>query len=115
MPCPVSEDGRIGVEWNKGSKYWRSVTYGEDTLAGSKIATRGTAIELYYNKPLTKSLFFNVRYTSIKYDYTGSNSFFGDDGTPITIAQAKTLYEQGRGADVVEKATDLRASISYRF
>ncbi|MBI3873667.1 MAG: DUF3373 family protein, partial [Arcobacter sp.] len=51
MPCLLTADGRIGVEWNKGSKYWRSVTYGEDTLAGSKIAARGTAVEVYYTKP----------------------------------------------------------------
>ncbi|MBD3840962.1 MAG: DUF3373 family protein, partial [Campylobacterales bacterium] len=65
VPCVLSKDGRIGVEWNKGSKYWRSVTYGEDTMAGSKIAARGTAWEVYYTKPLTKALTFNARYTDI--------------------------------------------------
>ncbi len=110
VPDPLTEDGRIGIEWNKGSKYWRSVTYGEDTMAGSKIATRGTAWEVYYNKPLTKSLLFNARYTKLDYDYTGSNSFFGEDGTPYTMAEAQAM-----GQDPVEKATDLRVSISYRF
>jgi hypothetical protein len=110
MPCPITEDGRFGVEWNKGSKYWRSVTYGEDTMTGSKIAARGTALEAYYMKPINKALSFNIRYTKIDYDYTGSNSFFGEDGTPMTMAEAKA-----GGQDPVEKATDLRASISYRF
>ena len=110
MPCPLTEDGRIGVEWNKGSKYWRSFTYAEDTMAGSKLATRGTAWEVYYTKPLLKELTFQVRYTNITYDYTGSQAFFGDDGTPMTMAEAK-----GFGMDPIEKATDLRASITYRF
>ncbi len=52
-PCPISpDDSRIGIEWNKGSKYWRSMTYGEDTYAGSKIATRGTAWEIYRNQKI---------------------------------------------------------------
>ncbi len=115
MPCPLTDDGRVGVEWNKGSKYWRSITYGEDTMAGSKIAARGTAWEVYYTKPLMKGLYFNARYTKIDYDYTGSNSFFGEDGTPYTIAEAKAAYDNNTGADVVESATDLHISVSYKF
>lgn len=110
MPCPLTDDGRIGIEWNKGSKYWRSVTYGEDTMVGSKIAARGTAWEIYYNKPLTDVLTLNVRYTDIEYDYTGSNSFFGEDGTPMTMAQARAM-----GQDPVEEARDIRFAISYRY
>lgn len=110
FPCLLTEDGRIGIEWNQGSKYWRSVTYGEDTMAGSKIAARGTAWEIYYDKPITKSLKFNARYTQIKYDYTGSNSFFGDDGTPMTMTQALA-----NGQDPVKEASDLRVSVSYKF
>jgi len=110
MPCPLTADGRFGVEWNKGSKYWRSVTYGEDTMAGSKIAARGTAVEAYYTKPINKALSFDLRYTKIDYDYTGSNSFFGDDGKPMTMAEATANQ-----MDPVKEATDLRASISYRF
>jgi hypothetical protein len=110
MPCPLTEDGRFGVEWNKGSKYWRSVTYGEDTLAGSKIAARGTALELYYTKPLTKTLSTSIRYTKINYDYTGSNSFFGAEGKPMTMAEATQA-----GQDPVKEASDIRAYIRYRF
>jgi len=114
IPCPLTKDGRIGVEWNKGSKYWRGVTYGEDTMAGSKIAARGTATEVYYTKPITKSLSWDLRYTKMDYDYTGSNSFFGDDGKPIAIADAKAAHAANPSwtADPVEKASDLRASIS---
>jgi len=102
MPCLLTEDGRIGFEWNKGSKYWRSVTHGEDTMIGSKIAARGTAIEAYYTKPINKALSFDLRYTKIDYDYAGSNMFFGDEGNPDNTLN-------------VLEASDLRASVSYRF
>ena len=110
FPCLLTEDGRIGIEWNKGSKYWRSMTYGEDTMAGSKIAARGTAWEIYYDKPLTKSLKFNARYTKIDYDYTGSQAFFGADGTPTAMSDVNVAQN-----DAVKEASDLRISVSYRF
>ncbi len=110
-PCPISPDSaRVGIEWNKGSKYWRSMTYGEDTYAGSKIATRGQAWELYRNQQLTKALSFGLSYVYMDYDYTGSNSFFGAEGTPYAIGgtQANTM-------NAVESAQDVRAYMRYKF
>lgn len=110
-PCPIdTEDSRIGIEWNKGSKYWRSVTYGEDTLAGSKIATRGTAWEIYRTSKINDALSWSIRYTHMQYDYTGSNAFFGAEGTPMTMGQAVAA-----GQDPIKEAQDIRATISYRF
>ena len=101
--CPISpDDSRIGFEWNKGSKYWRSMTNAEDTYAGSKIAVRGQAWEVYRNQKLTDALSFGVSYVYIDYDYAGSNSFFGEDGNPNS-----TL-------DVVS-AQDVRAYMRYKF
>jgi len=110
MPCLLTDDGRWGVEFNHGSKYWRSVTYAEDTMVGSKIAARGDAKEIYWLKPLTKSLSMSLRYTRIDYDYTGSNAFFGSDGTPMTIAQAQAM-----GMNPVEKAEDFRVLFRYKY
>ncbi len=115
MPCLFTEDGRIGVEYNKGSKYWRSVTYGEDTMVGSKIAARGTAVEVYYTKPINKALSFDLRYTKIDYDYTGSNGFFGPEGEPMDWSTIAAYTGMGMTADPVKEATDFRASVSYRF
>jgi len=115
IPCPLTKDGRIGVEWNKGSRWWRPVTYGEDTMAGSKLAARGTAVEVYYNKPIDKALSFNLRATKIKYDYAGSNAFFGEDGYAGTMAEASGMATTFGMAQPVTEATDLKASISYRF
>lgn len=115
-PCPLTPDNaKIGVEWNKGSKYWRSMTYGEDTYAGSKIATRGQAWEIYRNQQITKALSFGVSYVIMKYDYTGSNSFFGAEGTPMTMAEAQSLADSGKGSSPVEEARDIRAYMRYKF
>lgn len=107
-PCPILPDSaKIGFEWNQGSKYWRSMTYGEDTYAGSKIATRGQAWEVYRTQKLTEALSFGLSYVLMQYDYTGSNSFFGAEGTPIAISQA--------GNKAVEEAQDVRAYMRYKF
>ncbi len=94
IPCPIVEDARVGIEYNHGSKYWRSFNYGEDTLVGSKLSTRGDAYEFYYNLPLLdRFLTAQLRYTYIDYDYTGSDMFFGSTGTPMDV---DTLREQLR-------------------
>ena len=108
---PNLTGGKFGVEYNHGSKYWRSFTYGEDTMIGSKMAARGDAYEMYWNQPLLDEvLSMQVRYTYIKYKYTGSNAFFGDGGTPMTMSAAKAA-----GMDPVEKARDIRVFIRYRY
>ena len=109
-PCPILPDSaKIGFEWNKGSKYWRSMTYGEDTYAGSKIATRGQAWEVYRTQKLTEALSFGVSYVLMQYDYTGSNSFFGADGRPYKIGSAEA------GNKAVKEAQDVRAYMRYKF
>ena len=110
LPAIFSDDGIIGLEYNHGSKYWRPFTYGEDTLVGSKLATRGDAYEMYYSQPLTKAFSMQLRYTKINYDYTGSQGFFGAGGTPMTMSEAKAF-----GMDPIEEAEDIRLSFRYRF
>lgn len=109
MPAVITE-GKIGFEYNQGSKYWRSFTYGEDTLVGSKLAARGKAYEAYYTHPIFKELSAQVRYTMIKYDYTGSNSFFGAEGTPMTMEAAQAAYQ-----NPVKESNDLRLVFRYRY
>ncbi|HEY5716294.1 MAG TPA: DUF3373 family protein, partial [Psychromonas sp.] len=108
------EGDRFGLEYNHGSKYWRSFTYGEDTLIGSKLAARGDAYEAYYNIPIIgESLYFQLRYTYIKYDYTGSNGFFGSaSGTPTAMSEVSA---SGHGGMYVESAQDIRAMIRYNY
>lgn len=107
LNMPAGEDARFGLEWNQGSRYWRSVTYGEDTMVGSKLAARGSAVEVYYNRSLTKALSMSLRATKIDYDYTGSQAFFGAEGhaTPIDLAPQTTVKE----------AKDIRFAITYKY
>ncbi|HEO98096.1 MAG TPA: DUF3373 family protein [Epsilonproteobacteria bacterium] len=139
---PVIEDGKLGLEYNHGSEYWRPFTYAEDTMIGSKIAARGDALEAYFTYQLTDALSAQLRYTKIDYDYTGSNGFFGNySGTPMKIDTVKANAAWGEqyladnpGADpevdpnaamayqaigmadqIVEAAQDIRFYIRYRF
>lgn len=111
IPAMVTEDGRLGFEYNKGDKYWRSFTYGEDTMIGSKLAARGAATEVYYNQPLVENyLTMQLRYTSIQYEYTGSQGFFGSEGMPLTMDEAKSF-----GMDPIESANDVRLTVTYDY
>lgn len=114
MPSLISDEGKWGVEFNHGSSYWRPITYGEDTLIGSKIAARGDAYELYFTEPLVGNILtFQLRYTYIDYDYSGSNGFFGSQsGTPMSMGDA---VANSAGGTVVDKAQDIRAYIRYKF
>ncbi len=114
FPSLISDEGRWGVEFNHGSNYWRPITYGEDTLIGSKIAARGDAYEVYFTEPLVDDILtFQLRYTYIDYDYSGSNGFFGSTtGTPMSMSEA---IGAGAGSMVVDKAQDIRAYIRYKF
>lgn len=114
FPSLISDEGRWGAEFNHGSQYWRPITYGEDTLIGSKIAARGDAYELYFTEPLVKDILtFQLRYTYINYNYSGSNGFFGStSGTPMSMEEVKQL---GIGGMIVDSAQDIRAYIRYKF
>ncbi len=114
IPSLMTEEGRWGVEYNKGSAYWRSITYAEDTNIGSKLAARGDAYEAYFTEPLIEDILtLQVRYTYIDYKYTGSNGFFGDTtGKPILI---KSLTPQTGSSFAVDTAQDIRFYIRYRY
>jgi len=119
FPSLISDEGRWGLEFNHGSQYWRSITYGEDTLIGSKIATRGDAYEAYFTEPLVGDILtFQLRYTYLDYKYSGSNGFFGTTtGTPMTMDQARAMEPMmpGISGQIVDKAQDIRAYIRYKF
>ncbi|MDD2837360.1 MAG: DUF3373 family protein [Sulfuricurvum sp.] len=114
MPSLISEKGKWGIEFNHGSRYWRPFTYGEDTAIGSKIAVRGDAYELYFTEPIVDALSFQLRYTYIDYDYSGSNGFFGgQSGAPMKISDIPSSTDLS--GIVVDKAQDIRAYLRYKF
>lgn len=113
---PVTVDGEnygtAGVEYNHGSEYWRPFDYAEDTMIGSKLATRGDAWEAYYTYNFSEALSMQLRYTSIDYDYAGSNGFFASGGTPLDIdktAAGSAMYV-GTGLTDADMQTMLAGS-----
>ena len=68
----MTDNGRIGIEYNKGSKYWTPMTWAEDTMIGSKIAVRGDATEIYWNTKIGgfDNLTAQIRHTIVNHEYT---------------------------------------------
>ncbi|MBA3025425.1 MAG: DUF3373 domain-containing protein [Sulfurimonas sp.] len=114
MPSVITDDGRWGLEFNHGSQYWRSITYGEDTNIGSKIAARGNAYEAYFTEYLVDDILsMQIRYTYIDYDYTGSNGFFGGTSGLSEAISDNMLYHTAE--DTVDKAQDIRFYLRYKY
>ncbi|MEE8587971.1 MAG: DUF3373 family protein [Sulfurimonadaceae bacterium] len=110
FPSLISDEGRWGVEYNHGTKFWRAITYAEDTNIGSKIAARGDAYEAYFTEPLIDDIFsFQLRYTYIDYNFAGSNGFFG------TMTGASNEVSTSPSPNMVDTAQDIRAYLRYRF
>jgi len=113
LQTPNLTGGKFGMEYNHGSKFWRPFTYGEDTMAGSKLAVRGDAYEAYWTQPIIGKIFtMQVRYTYMDYKYSGSQAFVGDYGTPMTMSEAK---DAGMGDNVMDTAQDIRVYFRYRY
>ncbi|MDA7817068.1 DUF3373 domain-containing protein [Sulfurimonas sp.] len=109
IPSLLTEDGRWGFEYNHGSRYWRAITYGEDTNIGSKIAARGDAYEAYFTEYLVDDILsMQLRYTYIDYKYTGSNGFFGSQ-----TGSANLITSSMPG--IVDTAEDIRFYLRYRY
>ena len=113
MPSVMTEEGRWGLEYNKGTANWRSITYAEDTNVGSKLAARGDAYEVYFTEPLIEDILtLQVRYTYIDYKYTGSNGFFGGSSGRSVLIES---LDAASAANVVDKAQDIRFYLRYRY
>lgn len=107
---PGYEGGRLGFEYNYGSKYWFNFTGAEDSLVGSKLATRGNVFEAYYHQPIHGDNFFltlGLRYYD--YEYTGSGNPLG---APVKISDATALDTIN---PVVDKVLNGYLSATARF
>ncbi|MFT7824337.1 MAG: DUF3373 family protein, partial [Sulfurimonas sp.] len=101
FPDMITENGKIGFEYNYGSKYWTPMTWAEDTAMGSKVAVRGSAYEAYWNFNLfgIEYLPSQIRYTYAQNDYTPNVNCAG--------------WVDPQAVDIT--AQDLRFSVSYRY
>jgi len=92
FPDMMTDGGRFGLEYNWGSKYWTPMTWAEDTVIGSKIATRGSAYEGYWNIPIEgKNLSAQLRYTYIDYNYRANTTCYWDDPADKNLDSAQDL------------------------
>ena len=98
----IGENDTWGFNYIHGSKYFRAMTYGEDTLAGSMAAVRGNAYDLYYNKQIISNLSAGFRATYLNYNHSGSEAFFGIGSNP-------------NQNDYINKAYDIKSYIRYNF
>lgn len=79
----------IGFEYNWGSEYWIGFTGGEDNPAGSKLATRGSVYEVFYNHPMVENkLTLSIGAQYYDYDYSGSGNPMG---APVKIGELSAL------------------------
>ncbi len=86
---PMPFDARLGLEYNWGSRYWFNFTGAEDSLIGSKLATRGQVYEAYYIQPVFgQNFFFQLGTQFYNYKYTGSGNPLGK---PVKLSQAGSL------------------------
>jgi hypothetical protein len=108
IPAPM---GKLGLEYNYGSKYWTPFTQAQDDLIGSKLATRGHAGEAYYIFDVNPNMFIKIGGIYYDYDYTGSGS---PVGAPVKIADV----QDGTASSMlpaIDKAWDGYASLTVKF
>jgi hypothetical protein len=85
---------KLGAEYNYGSENWLAFTPGHDDMYASKLATRGSAYEVYgiWDIPAGAAVskvgkaFMRLGYQHIKHDYTYSGMWLG---TPRDISGIK--------------------------
>jgi len=99
--------GKLGVEYNHGSKYWQPFMMTADSM---KLATRGDVYEVYYHQPIVGDNFFatlGMMYQD--YKYTNSGSFLGE---PVEIDKATAFNTM---MPVVDKVTNYYVKLTYRY
>jgi hypothetical protein len=107
-PAPL---GKVGLEYNYGSRYWIPFTQAQDDIIGSKLATRGHVGEAYYIIDVNPNMFIKVGALYYDYEYTGSGS---PVGAPVKISDVKS----GRAASLlpaIDSAWNGYASLSVKF
>ncbi|MCE9679877.1 DUF3373 domain-containing protein [Shewanella sp. AS1] len=108
IPAPY---GKVGFEYNYGSKYWTPFTQAQDDPIGSKLATRGHVAEAYYMFDINPRMFIKLAGLYYDYEYTGS-------GTPVGAPQKIDDVIQGSAFSmlpVVDTAYDFNASLVVNF
>jgi hypothetical protein len=108
IPAPL---GKLGLEYNYGSKYWTPFTQSQDDMLGSKLSTRGHVGEAYYIFDINPNMFIKVG--GLYYDYVYTNS-----GSPVGAPQKVKDVLDGNAYSmlpVADSAWDGYASLTVKF
>ena len=108
VPAPY---GKVGFEYNYGSKWWTPFTQSQDDSLGSKLATRGQVGEAYYIFDINPRMFIKLAGLYYDFKYTGS-------GSPVGKPQKVDDVKDGKAYSlmpVVDTAYDLNASLTVKF
>lgn len=89
IPYKAWNNPKVGFEYNHGSEYWASFTWGPSELY-NKLATRGDAYDFYYLQPFNDNLFGRLGYTHINYDHGSMSQVFGEPGD--SVAELDNIY-----------------------
>ncbi|MGE4560617.1 MAG: DUF3373 family protein [Desulfobulbus sp.] len=110
---------KLGAEYNYGSQYWVAFSPGHDDLYMSKLATRGSAYELYmiYDLPTGEAIskfaqtFIRLGWQYYDYDYSGG---FDWNMKPYDLDSEKAQL-QALGLNPVESANQVYLTFEAYF
>jgi hypothetical protein len=102
-----NKKNQVGLEYNYGSRYWLSLTQGAYEPY-NKLATRGKAIEGYYNYIVNRYAIVRFGVTDIHYKYTGSGWAIGK---PMDI----NSLSENQKKNVIKQLTDYYLTLNILF
>jgi hypothetical protein len=103
----INKHHQIGLEYNQGSKNWIAMTQGSHDPY-NKLATRGKAVEGYYNYIINRNAFVKIGVVNIDYDYSGSAYHIG---APMKISDMPSVYK----ANTIEQLIDEYVTLNILF
>ena len=114
VPAPY---GKIGAEYNWGSKYWIPFVQAEDDLIGPKLGTRGQVGELYYIFDINPNMFIKLDGLYYDYAYTNSNSPVGPALKISDVKKSDSLTAMRKGVlmPIIDTAWDANVSLTCKF
>lgn len=102
-----NEKTKLGVEYNKGSKYWFNFSHGADDILAPKTGTRGSVVEVYLTHRIARKFICKLDFMQYDYNYSGSGWHLG---APKDLGDTPML-----GYPSFDKATVMSLSTSVRF
>jgi len=112
VQIPTGDIGKIGLEYNWGSRYWFNFVQGADDMIAPKLAARGHVGEAYYIFDINPNMFIKLGGIYYDYQYTGSGV---PVGLPVKVKYAASQSMFHSMLPIVDKAYDGYASLTVKF